>query len=559
MSARRDSAGDSEARPHAQDLPPASLDERRPPAPNGACSAPRGHRAAGLYLLFAVVSLCTRLPFLRGGFVNMDEAAHLLGAAEWLRGGRLYVDFADNKPPLVYLYYAAAQALLGDGITSVRVLTAAVLVPLVALGAAAFFGLGRRGVAAGMAFVLASASLLASDAHAAHCEHVLLVPVALCLVVLRHPPALRSPARLFVAGALLGAATLAKQPAALFVGVPALFTVRASLRRGESPWGRLAALALGFAGPLVVAAALFARGGTLRSAVFWIWQFNLGHIDNPMPLADLLTRAARMGGVLVPATAPLLFAAVRGRAHAASGHRGALPVMLAVTAFFPALLGWRLFGHYFLPLLFALSLAAAPLLGSRSPRLARARAVLFGLGAFVPAGFAIANRWVFDPARHLADVVRPEYAHIGEALRADPCSREGSLFVWGYAPNVYVYAGARPASRFVVPIDSLTGYLAGNDAAEEGRVDTHGRIRAAHWAQLMADLHRSMPAHVVDLAPADLNRWGRWSLARFPLLDAFVRRHYHASAVVDGAVIYARNGCDGPRVAGAPRGAAPLH
>jgi hypothetical protein len=72
------------------------------------------------------------------------------------------VDFADHKPPLVFAYYAAAQ-LLGDGMLPVRLLTALLVVPLVAFCASAFFGLDRRDAAArviGRLALLAGGGLL---------------------------------------------------------------------------------------------------------------------------------------------------------------------------------------------------------------------------------------------------------------------------------------------------------------------------------------------------------------------------------------------------------------
>jgi hypothetical protein len=537
MSARRVTAGDSEAPSSAKSLAIHEVALRSP-----------GLRALALFALFAAVSVATRLPFLRAGFLNVDEASHLLGAWTLLDGGRLYVDFADNKPPLVYLFYALAQLCFGRSMAAVRLFTAVTAVPLTALAAAAFFGHGRRGVAAAIAFLVASVTLLGSDAHAVHCEHVMLVPLAWSLAVLRSPCSLQRPARLALAGALVGVATLGKQPAALCVaalGAAVLLSWRRPAAGQRRSWARLlgleGALAAGFVAPLALAAGFFALQGSLRQAVFWTWQFNLSHIDNPMPLADKVARVIKMGALVAPAAVPLALAAFSGRESRTSGHRRRLPLLLCAATLAPAFLGLRLFGHYFLPFLFTLSLVAAPYLGAR--RQARGRVWIAAFGAFALTCFTFASRLVYDPRSALADVARPAYERIGEALRADHCEPDGGLFVWGYAPEVYAYAGARPASRFVVPVDTLTGYLAGNDAAEEGRIDTRSRISTVHWAELMADLEAHRPAHIVDTAPGDLNRWGRYSLERFPQLRAFVQDHYHPFALVDGAVLYRRNDC----------------
>ena len=44
-----------------------------------------------------------------------------------------------------------------------------------------------------------------------------------------------------------------------------------------------------------------------------------------------------------------------------------------------------------------------------------------------------------------------------ERLQADGCYGEGPLFVWGFAPEIYVESGLRPASRYVMPQAPLTG------------------------------------------------------------------------------------------------------
>ena len=112
-------------------------------------------RALPRFLLFAAVALLTRAVLLGVPTVDLDEAVYLTGARELARGGLPYVDFADHKPPLVFVYYAAAQ-LFGDGMLPVRLLTAALVVPLVAFCASAFFGHDRRGLVAGLVLSLST-------------------------------------------------------------------------------------------------------------------------------------------------------------------------------------------------------------------------------------------------------------------------------------------------------------------------------------------------------------------------------------------------------------------
>ncbi|HSQ68307.1 MAG TPA: hypothetical protein VLM85_34095 [Polyangiaceae bacterium] len=487
------------------------------------------------------VSLLTRAAFLTVGFTNVDEGAHMVGARELLAGGRLYVDFADNKPPIIYAFYALAP-VLGAGPLGVRLLAALVGLPAIAVSLAAFFDFDRRGRAAAVLFLVASATLLPSDAHAINGEHIFLIPIAAAVALTRAPASLARPGRMLLVGALVGLASLAKQPAALCGVAFAWSALRTPGLASTRRLAVLACLAAGFVLPLAAAVAFFARQGSLDAFVFWVYRYNLVHVNNPMPLGDRLLQLLEMGSVLIPSVGTLALAyalGARAGVLAEDLHRRRLIAGLVVTTLLPAFLGWRLFGHYFVPTLFALSLGAAPyLVDLRSPaRKAMAGVLVVGLVAFT-----IGGRVVHDPARHLTDVDDPRYEGLAAQMPAR-CGVARPLFVWGYAPQLYVQSGLRPASRFVVPIDTITGYIVGNDAFARGAIDTRNRIVPEHWDWLMADLERSRPEYIVDTAPGDLNHWARYPLTDFPRLDAFVRRDYRVHATVGGAVVYRRADC----------------
>ena len=151
-----------------------------------------------------------------------DEAAHLLGSFTLLDGGRLYVDFVDNKPPLLYAAYASAQVLFGRGLASVRLIAVLLVVPLTALAASAFFSHDRRGVVAAMVYVLLSTAMRPEDALPVHDELLMLLPAAWAVVLQRDYLAAGSAWRNAVAGGLLGLASLVKPTAALWLVVTPL-------------------------------------------------------------------------------------------------------------------------------------------------------------------------------------------------------------------------------------------------------------------------------------------------------------------------------------------------
>ncbi|HET7291059.1 MAG TPA: hypothetical protein VFM88_01415 [Vicinamibacteria bacterium] len=489
--------------------------------------------------LFVLASLLTRGAFLGVPVLDLDEAAHLVGSQVLLDGGRLYTDFADNKPPLLYVHYAAAQALLGRGLPEVRLFTAIVTLPLTALGLSAFFRYDRRGLWAGLVFLVASASFLAHDMHAAHSEIPMLLPAAWAAAVALGEGRAPSAARALAAGLLLGVATLFKQPAAFWL--PALASLAIGTRAGRAA-ALVAAVAAGFAAPLAATWVAFAATGGADELVFWTLRWNLGYVANPISAAEALERAARGPFAFVLASLPLLWAArAPWPGDGATRRRVALLLFLSIP---PVLLGFRFFPHYIVPLYVPLALLAAPRvsqlltrpLSVAGRRFAAAMVLLLG-------GFTVANAVLYFGPFDVYAETRPLYGEVARTLERDACFAGARLFVWGYAPMFYVASGLPPATRFVVPQAGLTGYVAGNVGSTRGGFDGRGLVDPRHWDLLMSDLLAHSPTFVLDTAPSGLYRWNRFPLTDFPRLASFVREGYELVAAVGGVRIYRRRGC----------------
>jgi len=141
-------------------------------------------RGTARLALFVALALLTRAPLLTVPFLDLDEAAALLGSWTLLEGGTLYVDFVDNRPPLLYGLYAVGQLLLGRGMLAVRLLTAVVVLPLTAFAASAFFRHDRRGLVAGLLYLVCGAAFLAHDMHAVSAEVLMLLPLGWAVALL---------------------------------------------------------------------------------------------------------------------------------------------------------------------------------------------------------------------------------------------------------------------------------------------------------------------------------------------------------------------------------------
>jgi hypothetical protein len=75
---------------------------------------------------------------------------------------------------------------------------------------------------------------------------------------------------------------------------------------------------------------------------------------------------------------------------------------------------------------------------------------------------------------------------------------------------------------------------------ETGRWNADANQSPARWEMLFADLERRRPALFVDAAAAGWDGYGRYPLARYPRLRAYVDQNYRPVDVREGVVLYRR-------------------
>jgi hypothetical protein len=505
----------------------------------------RGSATARL-ALFVAVAVLTRAPFLTVPFLDLDEAAALVGSWTLLGGDTLYVDFVDNRPPLLYGLYALGQLLAGRGMLAVRLVTILLVVPFTALAASAFFRHDRRGLVAGLLYLVYGAAFLAHDMHSVSAELLMVLPLGGAVALLPGEREARRPGRVFAAGALVGLAALVRQHAALWLpGLALVVGMAAGSGRAGRRLGRLLLLAVGFVAPLAAAGAAFAAEGAAGELLYWTVTHNLAYAAHPIPPTEALERAASYLLPFLVVTGPLWWAGWRSRPLFESRHRGALVTSLVVLSVPGAFLGFRFFPHYFVQLYLPLALAAAPWTAVALERpLSRAGRVAVAWPLVVLIGFTVANTLLYRSPAGVYEETLPVFRRVAARLQEDPCFGKGPLFVWGFAPQFYAEAELPRASRFVVPQASLTGYVPGRRPSRPDDVEAPGLVRGEHWNLLMDDLERSPPVFVLDTSPAALHGWDRYPMRDFPCLDAFVRSGYHAVAEVDGVWVWRRRGCE---------------
>jgi hypothetical protein len=58
---------------------------------------------------------------------------------------------------------------------------------------------------------------------------------------------------------------------------------------------------------------------------------------------------------------------------------------------------------------------------------------------------------------------------------------------------------------------------------------------------LLADLEAAKPAYIADTSPGNYHDYGKYPVAKYPQLIAYLREHYRYETRIDGVDLYRRN------------------
>jgi hypothetical protein len=474
-------------------------------------------------LLALAALLWLRLPTNGVQILNVDEADFAVEAGVLLDGGRPYVDFVEKKPPLIYLVYAGALALVGrHNLPAFRLL----LIGYVFASALMLAAIARRLYGQRVALLVAplyavTVSVgLPMDVHAANAETLFLLPLLVGTYF-----SLGSTNRPVVAGVCVGLAALIKQQAG--IQLPILI---AAAWREHDRWRRLRQLCAGFSAPWAAAVIGLAVVGSLGGFLYWTIAVNGYYVAN----GNTLSSSLRLGagalrlmfgfapGVWVAGAARLVYELVNREA------RRPLVALWAFGSLLPIALGGRFFPHYFLqlfpPLVLLASAGAVGLWGATAQR---PRLRLAG-------GFAAALLLVVRPAASMSAF---HDAEVLSAPHAVPAARAIAGYVrehtppsapvlfWGYGSALYYLSQRRPATRFPY-VTYLVGAVEGTPSWWSPFHPSRPLEIPRAWTLFFEDLERHPPALFIDTAPPGYFGFYKFPAARYQRLQAYLEEHY---------------------------------
>ena len=376
-------------------------------------------------VLVSAGALLAHAPGLGRGLFDPDEAAIATMGMVVARGGTLYRDVIDRKPPLPALLYALSFLVTGNRQIEPLHLLAAVELA----GAALLLAHEVRGRAGRQAAWWAAGLLIAgavafyrSDAQAADYSQLALLPACGAIVAARRD-SLRAAV---VAGFLLGVATLTRQT--WFIGV-----VPAAL---AAWWHGGRQISRGVTVVAVTVATIASIGLFIPFGPFFHWTFSGNGSLLLGPSQDPVQRGVFALELFVCGHAVLcVLAARRGwRREDFDLWLWLLTGLIAVVA------GYRYFGHYWYQVLPPLCLLAAPAITSCRTY------IKAGLAALV----IIPTLWFWLPAWtpvHGHTNVDPRVAPLVNEVRRH--TRPDDLItVWGSMPEIYWLSGRAPEARW---------------------------------------------------------------------------------------------------------------
>jgi len=487
-----------------------------------------------------------------------DQGLYAYVGERILHGELAYRDAWDQKPPGIHYVYAGLRKIWphDSAIAAADLVAAAAVAGLLWALGARLGGAAAGGVAAILFLLLSDPSFARYGGVRvrAQCEtFIALFITAAILLATTSAIGIRRTLLLFAAGASLGAAFVLKYNAALY-GLPILATV--AVAGGLRLRDVLAVVAGAIALPLLLVVR-FAAGDALGDLYQATFVYNIRYSGETYGsrwemlryLIAFPIQHARVDGLWFVGglgCLVLLVAGVRRRA-------AWLPVLwVAAACLSIAVNGSRGLPQYFVQAAPALALAAGLGAAVAFPRLPRALGwvvvVLIAVALWRVNDFPKLTSNIWHDVSYVTGSIdyRTHLARYGGQREIDKYSaldnldlgamlaaRTGSdetVFVFGFSPGAYVYAGRRSASRFFWSRPVIMGFN-----AEDPRCGVAG---------LLTDLQRNRPVVVVlqlhDWSP-DVSDSAPFFLGQ-PALATWLHANYHEVPAIDGFNAWVLNG-----------------
>ncbi len=516
-------------------------------------------RTNAYLLLIITLTLLVRAPAFNMDYANIDENEYSIAAMKLLTGGLPYRDFLIYQPPVIYYFYALAFKIFGVGhIWGAHILLDVVMATTLTVifsTAKLLWNSEKTALLAAAIYGFVTFSFIPQDMLGANCELVANLPIALAIFFIVKAFKNDKVGLIFalLSGIFASFAFLTKYQCGIILIPPLLYSIVTK----RSVKAALMIL-LGFTIPILAVIAFFHAKGSLNETVdafLYITKYAKGPVQSTATyvLIKFFVRSL----IFMFAGFGCWYLCLRGL------FAGVKPKLLFVSWFFlsfiPVIAGGRIYFHYYLIAVPCAALLAAGT--TQTTYVSRAAKILMlTLAAISMTTFLSYD--IYKPFKKAG--VKDQWQFVAQYLK-DNAKPDQSLFVWGYAPQIYISSGLRPSTRFTTA-DYLTGKTpatAGleydpnttrppsalrkvlNDFIDPPGVvifDTSSNVFPKAWDYLKEDFQKELPTYVVDTAPSNYRRYARYPMKNYPYLINTIDDNYELVQNVSGFDIYKLKG-----------------
>lgn len=489
-------------------------------------------REIALLLSILVFSCIIRVPFLHEP-LDRDEGTYASVAQEMLRGGIVYKDTIDSKPPLLYCIYSIIFLLFGQTDFALRLFTALYSVgTTIAIFFLSRYLFGNRAALYSALLYGIFSSGPGVSGTIAEGENFFVLPLTGGMLFFLKALRYNNKKWMLLSGIVMGLAVFIKTTAAPTI---LLYLLLITIRNNPFKDFKTFAvnMAVFLAGPLVLAVLIlsyFIYNGTLMDFIHWNIIYNSG---NARPLSESWSNLFGRGMQVSSEHLLLWLLSACALITLTFRKRDIVLLTLAlwvVTSFLGIAMTGNFWPHYFLQMLPPLSVLSGYAVASvykreglKWPRvvLTGALTLLFIWSAYKPVLADYKYYLLYSPQdiskNRYGTSVFNEAKEIGEYIKART-TPDDYIFQWGYEPEIYFYSMRRPASKHL--------YM---QTVFRVSTDPHSGI-----AGLRDDLFAHRPKYIV------IQRW-REEWPGYREVAWITIRYYTKETEIGGMAIFRKN------------------
>ncbi len=491
---------------------------------------------AGLFFTILIF----RSPSLFYSVIDSDEAWYYSMAKILLRGGHLYRNAVDLKPPFILYYYQLGLTFY-DSMFVVHLLTIiwVMVTSLVIYNILKMTKHKNAAFCGAILYCLYSAAFWPKST-ATNCEILMNLPISLAVFYFVKYLNNNKYLYCFYAGLFVAFAALFKYQAILIV--PAFIITAVYKYHKEKSFTVLfksgIIAGLGFIIPYFVILVYYYYAGIWDHAIFWAWDYNYIFLKGFnwdyfwMKFIKVVPKFLLLWSFLWI----LIINNIRKMINEKDvDYFNILMVSAFLFSMIAIMVGGKFFGHYFIQVVFPAVVLAAPelykVLFFCTSNIFRV--FIISIALLVPV-ISLGYAWSEGARTRKGNAIIYEISK----FIINKTKLGEKLFYWGHMPELFVYTKRIPASRFVT-----SNFLVGKNTYNNYSSSSY-EIRMKSWNMLkkylITDLQANKPKIIIDTAASNWRDFGYYKINKFPELMNYINEYYSKIAIIKSNDVYLR-------------------